>query len=134
VREWLGYLKREIEAPDLWAEMGKYKTSVSLALPAQLLNEPISASEAEEIAEKIEILAEKIEQQFQLTSEQDKFVRNRLNYLAEAAKRQRSSDWVHTSIGVFVTIAMSLALAPERAKELWLLFKVILGGFIHLIG
>jgi hypothetical protein len=131
---WLNYLEREIKAPDLWAEMGKYKTSVSLALPEQLLNEPISASEAEEIAEKMGILADMIEKQFQLTAEQDKFVRNKLNYLAEAAKRQRSSDWIYTSIGVFISIATALTLSPERGKELWLLFKSILGGFIHLIG
>lgn len=36
VHKWADYLKREIEAPDLWAEMEKYKTSISLTLPEQL--------------------------------------------------------------------------------------------------
>jgi hypothetical protein len=134
VEYWLFCIRRETEEPDLWAEMEKYKTSVSLALPEQLLNEPISASESEEIAQKVNLLADKTGEIFKLNAEQNEFVRNKLNYLTEAAKRQRSIDWVHTSIGVFVTIAMGLALAPEQAKELWLLFKDILGGIIHLIG
>jgi len=131
--QWLGYLKREIEAPDLWAEMEKYKTTVSIALPEQLLNEPISANEAEKISEQLFSLADKIEKQFELTNEQNQFVRSKLNYLAEAAKRQRSMDWAHTLIGVSVTIAMGLALAPDQAKELWELMRR-LGELIHLFG
>jgi hypothetical protein len=133
VVRWLNNLKRENEAPDLWAEMGKYKTSVSLTLPEQVLNEPISAYEAERIADKLQELANKIEELFQLTKEQNQFVRSKLTYLADAAKRQRSIDWVHTSIGVFATIAMGLALEPEQAKKIWELMKSIV-GFIHLIG
>ena len=132
--EWTDNLKREIEAPDLWAEMEKYKTSVSLALPEQILNEPIPAYEAEEIAKKLEQLANKIQEQFNLTNEQNKFVRRKLNYLAEAAKSQRSVNFVYMVIGVFVTIATALTLAPDQAKELWELIKSIMGGVIHLIG
>jgi len=133
IKEWLHNLKREIEAIDLWAEMEKYKTSVSLTLPEQVLNEPISVYEAERIADKLQELADKIEELFQLTKEQSQFVRSKLTYLSEVAKRQRSIDWVHTSIGVFATIAMGLALAPDQAKKLWELMKSIV-GFIHLIG
>lgn len=134
VRQWAGYLKRQIEAPDLWAEMEKYKVAFSLALPEQLLNEPIPTYEAEKISEQLSSLADKIEELFALTNKQNQFVHNKLNYLAEAAKRQRSVDWVHTSIGVFVTIAMGLALVPDQAKELWELMRSLMSGFIHLIG
>lgn len=133
VKFWSDYLKREIDAPDLWGEMEKYKTSVSLALPEQLLNEPIPANEAEKISEQLSSLADKIEKKFELTNEQNQFVRSKLNYLAEAAKRQRSMDWAHTLIGVSVTIAMGLALAPDQAKELWELMRM-LGELIHLFG
>jgi hypothetical protein len=134
VRLWARCLKREIEAPDLWQEMHKYQASVSLAIPEQLLNEPIPVYEAEQVADKLHQLADKIEELFQLTAAQNQFVRSKLNYLAEAAKRQRSADWVHTSIGVFVAIAMGLSLEPDRAKELWQLIENIVGPFIHLLG
>ena len=134
VKDWASSLKREIEVPDLWQEMEKYKTSVSLALPEQLLNEPIPTYEAEQIADKLHELANEIEKQFQLTEDQNQFVRSKLTYLVDAAKRQRSVDWVHTSIGVSITIMLGLALAPDRAKELWQLIESLLRGFIHLIG
>lgn len=134
LRFWTLHLKREIEASDLWQEMKKYQPPVSLALPEQPLNEPIPAYEAEQIADKLQQLAGKIEQQFELNEEQNKFVRNKLNYLTEAAKRQRSMDWVHTSIGVFVTIAMALELLPDKVKEFWQLVQSLFGEFIHLLG
>lgn len=133
-RSWIHNLQREIEATDLWAEMEKYRISVSLALPEQVQNDPIPAYEAEEIANKLQELADKIDEQFDLDTEQNQFVRSKLDYLAEAAKRQRSMDWVHTSIGVCVTIAMSLTLAPDKAGELWQLMKSLVGPFLHLIG
>jgi hypothetical protein len=134
VREWLANLKREIEAPDLWAEMEKYKTSVSLDFPEQVRNDPIPVYEAEEIAKKLKELADKIDELFELNTDQRRFVRKKLEYLAESARRQRSMDWVHTSIGVCVTIAMSLTLAPDKARELWQLMKSLIAPFIHLIG
>ena len=131
---WVQSLKREIETPDLWAEMEKYRLSFSLTLPEWPANEPISASEAEKIVEKLSLLADRIEQQFQLSVEHKEFVRSKLNYLAEAARWQRSVDWVYTLIGVSVTIALGLGLAPDQASELWRLIKSVLSPFIHLIG
>jgi hypothetical protein len=134
VQEWAFFLKREIDAPDLWQEIEKYQATFSLIPPEDLLNEPIPAYEVDEISDKLHLLASKIEQQFELTDQQNKFVRSKLNYLAEAAKRQGRLDWVHTFIGVFVTIGITLAIAPTEASKLWQLVKSLLGQFIHLIG
>ena len=134
VKFWSTYLKREIEATDFWAEMEKYRISVSLALPEQVRNESIPAYEAEEIANKLQALADKIDELFELNTDQNQFVRSKLNYLAEAAKRQRSMDLVYTSIGVFGTIAMGLALTPGKTRELWQLMKSLIEPFLHLIG
>jgi hypothetical protein len=131
---WVQSLKKELEVPDLWAEMEKYKLSFSVTLPKRQVNEPISASEAEKISDKLSLLTNTIEQQFDLDAEHKKFVRSKLNYLAEAAKRQSSLDWVHTLIGVSVTIVLSLNLTPDKASDLWRLIKSVLSPFIHLIG
>ena len=134
VRSWAKLLKHEIEAPDLWQEIEKYRPTFSLVPPAKLLNEPIPAYEAEDIGEALQQLADKIEGQFNLSSEQNEFVRSKLDYLADAAKRQGRLDWVHTCIGVLITIAMGVAMAPEEASKLWQLAKSLLGKFIHMIG
>lgn len=134
VRKWAEDIKRQIEAPDLWAEIEKYRATLPLVTGEQLVNEPIPAYEVEEIADKLQQLAGKIEQQFELNDEQNKFVRNKLNYLADAAKRQPRRDWENILISVFIGIAFQLALDPTKAQQFWQLVKRIIGPFIHLIG
>lgn len=133
-QKWAYRLKQEIDTPNLWQELEKYRPTFSLVPPEQLLNEPIPSYEVDEIVDKINELSDKMEQLFELTEEQNKFIRSRLKYLAEAAKRQGRLDWVHTCIGVLVTIATALAMAPAETTRLWQLVKNLLGGFIRLIG
>ena len=80
------------------------------------------------------MLADKIEQQAKLNEGQNEFVRSKLNYLADAAKRQPRRDWEFMFIGVFIGIVFQLALEPTEAEQFWQLVKSILGPFIHLIG
>lgn len=131
-RNWARQLRREAEAPDLWGEMEKYKVVFSAVLPERLVNEPVPACEAEEISERMSLLADKIEQQLKLRSKESEFVHRKLGYLAEAAKRQRSADWAYASLGVFVAIATGLAMSRRRAKTLSELVQSELKGFIHL--
>ena len=134
VESWANYLKREIDAPDLWREVEKYRDTFSLLPPDQLVNEPIPAYEVEQIVASINLLADKIEEQFGLNEDQNNLVRSRLNYLVDASKRQGRLDWIHTAIGVLVTISISLTLAPEKAQRLWQLFKDVVGKSIQFIG
>ena len=133
---WASCLKKEIDAPDLWQELEKYQATFSLALPTKfkLLNEPIPAYEVEQIVKALDALKQEIKEQFKLTKEESEFVTRKLDYLADAAKRQGRLDWVHTCIGVLITIAMGLSMAPTEASKLWLLVKELLGKFMHLIG
>jgi len=134
VETWAEFLKKEIEAPDLWQEIEKYRAALPLVADEQLVNEPIPAYEVEEIAEKMQLLADKIEEQFELDEEQNQFVRTKLNYLTDAAKRQPRRDWENILISVFIGIAFQLALDPTKAQQFWQLVKGIIGPFIHLIG
>lgn len=131
---WANLLKSEIDAPDLWQEIEKYRATFSLAPPEKLLNEPIPAYEAEKIGDSLRVLAEDMKKHFELTQQQNEFVRSKLDYLVEAAKRQGRLDWVHTCIGVLITIAMGLAMSPEEASKLWEFARNLLGQFIRLIG
>lgn len=134
VLQWVNNLKKEIEAPDLWAEIEKYKPTLVLVPAERIVNEPIPAYEVEEISEKLSQLADMIEEQFKLNEDQNRFVRGKLEYLADAAKRQPRRDWENIFISVFITIAFQLALEPEKAQQFWQVVKSIVGPFIHLIG
>lgn len=134
VYQWVNYLKQEIEAPDFWAEIEKYRAILPLVSSEQLVNEPIPAYEVEEISDKLQLLADKIEKQFKLNEEQNQFVRSKLYYLADAAKRQPRRDWEHIFIAVVINIAFQLALEPTKAQQFWQLVKSVVGCFIHFIG
>ncbi|UCG59703.1 MAG: hypothetical protein JSU70_09330 [Phycisphaerales bacterium] len=131
-RNWTRYLKREINAPDLWTDIEKYRLLFSSTLSQQLVNEPISACEADKIREVLSSLAEKIEAKFELSYEQREFVRDKLDYLAEAARRQRCTDWTYSVLGVAVTIVTVLNLEQYHAETLWRLAGNELGQLIRL--
>lgn len=134
MKAWIMYLEKEMATPDLWAEVEEYKSILSLAPGEQLANKPIPQNEVEKIEAKLQLLAEKIEQQFELDEEQKQFVRSKLNYLADAAKRQPLRDWQNIAASVFLSIALNLVLEPEKAQQLKQLIKSIIEPFLRLLG
>lgn len=130
-REWLTYLKQE-NAPDLWEQMKEYAPNETFIGTAEISNAPFSYSETENIIESLDKLQAQIEKNFNLQGEQLAFVKRQIEYLKEGAKRQGKKDWVHTSIGVIATVAMGLALSPEKAKLLWDLVKSCFAGLLQL--
>jgi hypothetical protein len=130
-RDWLRYLK-EATAPDPWEGLRGYAPQESLIRTAEISNIPFSDSEAKNIIESLDKLQAEIEQNFKLQGEQLAFTKRQIDYLKDAVKRQGRKDWVHTSIGVIVTIAMGLALSPEKTKILWDLLKSCFAGILQL--
>lgn len=129
-REWLFYLSREIYQPDLWAEMSKYQLPPESEVVPDISNEPFTTYQVEKILSGLNQVRAYLEEQRLGSEEQKRFVKERLNYLADAAKRQGRKDWVYTCIGVLVTITTALALSPEQAKTLWYLIRDAMAGII----
>ena len=107
-------LKREVEIPDSWDKLAKYQVALGGEPPESPGNEPICAYEADRIARALTRLGEKIGQELKLDGEAVTLVRDKFAYLAEAARRQRSRDWVYTALGVCATTAMSLSLCRRE--------------------
>jgi hypothetical protein len=118
----LSCLKREF-APDLWGQLKDFAPDETFIGTAEISNAPFSDSEAENVIKSLDKLQAQIEENFKLQGDQLAFVSRQIEYLKDAAKRQGRKDWVHTSIGVIVTIATFLALSPEKAKLLWDLIR-----------
>lgn len=132
-RNWLSYLRREIDQPDLWAEILKYPLPPGSELGPDISNEPFTAYQVEKILSGLNQVRAYLEEQGLASEEQKRFVNERLNYLADAAKRQGRKDWIYTCIGVLVTIATALALAPEKAKTLGYLIRDAIAGIIQFL-
>jgi hypothetical protein len=130
-KDWLSRLKEQ-EVPDLWEQLKQYAPRETFIGTAEMSNAPFSYSEAENIIGSLDKLQSQIEKNFNLQGEQLSFVKREIEYLKEAVKRQGRKDWMHTAIGVIMTIAVSLALSPEKTKLLWDLLKSCFAGLLQL--
>ena len=122
-REWLSRLKEQ-EVPDLWEQLKTYTPDEVDMGKGEIPNVKFSYIEVENIIQSLDKLEIQIEKNFSLQGDQSTFISKQIDYLKEAAKRQGRKDWMHTSIGVMITIAMGLALSPDKTKILWDLVKV----------
>ena len=129
---WLGCLKREVEEPDLWSDLEKYRIEEDKDVLSHVINEPFTANQAEQIQIGLLKVRSHLEQFTKDNKSQSDFVNSQLEYLADAAKRQGKRDWLHTSIGVIMTITTALALAPDEAKNIWNILKATIGGIVQL--
>ncbi len=131
-KKWVQCLKREIASPDPWGDLARFRLAFGTEPNGDTVNETISGLEAEQIVQALARVADGAERQLKLTADEVAMVCAKLNYLADAAKRQKSRDWVYTALGMFATIAAALALPEATAAALWRLFQTETGPFIHL--
>ena len=66
LRVWAQTLKNELDTPDPWAELAKYRVAVNGELSGDAVNEPIPAAEAEQIGQALRRLAESAAQKLSL--------------------------------------------------------------------
>ena len=129
---WTHCLRREIETPDPWGELAKYRIAIQAEPWEAMANESISVVEADQIGQALPARADTFGQELRLSDVQTAILRSRLQYLAEAARRQKSRDWAYTALGVCVTTAMALSIPPSKAKTLWGLMRAEIGRFVRL--
>jgi len=132
-RNWTHSLKRELDSSDPWAELEKYRVVLDGEFAEQIVNEPIPSVEADRIAQGLVRLEGQIAEAFSPNKSQNAAIRTKLGYLAEAAERQRSRDWIYTMLGVCSTIAAVLSVPESGTAKLWGLFETELRPFARLL-
>ncbi len=133
VSNWLSYLRREIDQPDFWADIAKYQIPVDSEIKGDVANEPFTAYQAEQIIESLNNVRAFLHENELVSEEHQTFVKDKLNYLEEAVKRQGRLDWIHTCIGGITTIAVALALSPEQVNTIWGFIKSTIAGLSKLL-
>jgi len=130
VKGWLKYVKREIEEPDLWEALSQETKLAEVASSSETTNSPFTPEELQYISRQVEeIKGYLIETHSLADEEQRKFVNTRLNYLVDSAQRQGRRDWLHTTIGVVVTVVVGIGLAPDETRELFRFVATAFGQF-----
>ena len=130
-QRWLSCLKQEV-LPDLWEQWRQHSPKEKGISPDESSNEAFSSSEAQRINEVLDRFEAEIEKNLKLHANQVAFVKKEMRDLREAAKHQGRRAWMHTLIGVIVTIATGLALSPEKTALLWELARSYFAGLVRL--
>jgi hypothetical protein len=132
-RNWIGFLRREISTPDVWAavtQAGSFATNV-----AEESNEPFVDAERVLIAEKLKLIGQYAVTSLKVQGEQAQFVHAQLDYLRESSERLGRKDWLNTFAGVILSIGISTALPPEQVRGFFQLavheISQVVTGLLH---
>jgi len=118
VGQWLAYLKRETEAPDLWATLSGGSTLSAATAPGQASeNTPFSPAERSRIEGSLAqirgfLVASHVSRD---ALEQ---IDTRLAYLGEASERLGRKDWLNVALSVVVNIILLAAVPPDTARSI----------------
>ncbi len=134
VREWLQNLKREVETVDPWDDIDEYFPEEEINLEDEKENSPFSYEQVEHITNALHKLKDEIRKSYNLDTEQDELVQEKLDYLIDRSKKIGRKDWKILFVGIIVTLAAGLALGPEEVKGFWGLVKICFKGILLLGG
>jgi hypothetical protein len=131
VKRWLEEVKRDLETPDLWAELRREAELLGAGVDKVTENTPFTLDEQKQIAARIDELAKSVSRTHSLSEDQMHALDAKLDYLVDASRRLGRKDWFITFIGVIITFVLTAAIAPESARTI---FQTFLRAIGHLYG
>jgi hypothetical protein len=123
---WLDFLKKEIEAPDLWKAIS-HETSLLTAAADVDSNAPFTAEEQQYIHSQLQGLREYLLTVHRLDPE---LVGPQIQYLVESAGRMGRKDWTAILVRIIVNVIVSAGLPPETSREILKFAWTLLGNTI----
>ena len=131
IRRWLEDVKRDLETPDLWAELQRQAELFGASSEDVIENTPFNQGEQNVIAERLQELAEHASRTYSLTAAQMRVLEAKLDYLVNAARRLGRKDWLNVCAGVILGYILAASLPPEAAHNMFLGLLQAIG---HLYG
>ena len=113
---WAQETKRDLDIPDLWAELQRDAKLLEAASDDVTDNTPFAPEEQRAIAARLEGLANEIGQAFSLSAEQTRFLGVRIEGLVKDSRRLGRKDWLNNLIAVILGYALSVALPPDSMR------------------
>jgi len=130
---WLENLKHEVDEPDLWVNLDKYKPTIGVDFDGDG-EEKFSYEDVQNIKTQLDYIKNRLNESFALNETHNKHVDNQLEYLIETAKHQNIRDWRNIAIATFINIAATLTISSDKMPLYW---QIISDGFKqvrHLLG
>lgn len=117
---WLGYLRREIAAPNKWARLRKEIESININFDQD--DDKFTVSEYEEIKNRLNIIKERIEP-IGLLPNQLEAINGKLDFLSEQAKKMTKFNWKSLFVGIIANLIVRLSITKKNAFTIWDLIK-----------
>jgi hypothetical protein len=131
-KDWLGYLAREINAPDLWAELPSESKLIESASDDED-NSKFTKEEKKIIIDGLEEIKQYLLKAHKLDPE---FVEGQLKYLVESADRLGRKDWKNALVSVIFGIIIQGGIAGHNAQEIlqfvWTVLNAVLVQKLYL--
>jgi hypothetical protein len=131
VKRWLSDVKRDVETPDLWAELLEQTKLLGAASDAALENTPFTSDERNEIARQLDQLKEYAAHTASVSSQQLAELDTKLDYLREAGDRLGRKDWLNIAVGTMLGWYVAVPAPPEVGRHM---FQMLLSGAAHFFG
>ena len=131
--EWARKVSAELVEEDKWNNFISFHGNFKFEDEESIDNSKISAGEAAAIRAKLELLENKIIEQYDCTPDQVLYVQNKFKYVNECVDRQGKADWMHTFVGVLTAVAVGIGLSGSNADGYWTLVTTVVGNTIQFL-
>jgi hypothetical protein len=131
VERWAKEVKRDVDTPDLWAQLQREREILTGTRYEAVENTPFSAAEQAEIAKQLQEVKEYVMKTYSLSSYKMARLEARLDEAEEATHRIGRKDWLLLFFGVMFTVIIADLLPPEGVQHI---LRAVLHGLDHLFG
>jgi hypothetical protein len=132
ISSWLAFVKLDINTPDKWAELHRDDQLLFSATSDDVTeNSRFTPDEQNEIATRLQTLAEDARRTYSLSAEQMRVLDAKLDYLVNAARRLGRKDWLNVCAGVILTLIIGAVLPASAPRDM---FLGLLRAIGHLYG
>jgi hypothetical protein len=119
VSTWLQEVKRDLETPDLWAELRREVHLLGVGSNEVTENTLFTQDEQKQIAERLRGLAKHVNEASSLSEAQKQILNEKIDYLVDGSRRLGRNDWLNTFNGVILGYLLSTALPPDVARGIF---------------
>jgi hypothetical protein len=130
VEQWTAKVKKDLETPDLWAQLQREREILSRT-PDESENTPFTPDEQAAIVKHLDEIKEYVKNTHSLSQDQMVALEEGFDELATATKRLGRNDWRLMFLGLVLTLIVTGTLPPDTVHGFLLM---ALHGLQHFFG
>jgi hypothetical protein len=119
VNRWLQLVKRDLDTPDLWAELRREAELLGGGSNNVIANTLFTSEEQKEISQRLNKLSKDVSNAISLSKAQKQILNEKIDYLIDGSRRLGRKDWLNAFIGVTLGYLLSTALPPDVARDIF---------------